>query len=131
MVELADIQAAYYMVAATGVLVAAIYYVLNMRAMQRNSKAALETRQAQLLMNIYERWSKPEFQEAWSDILTWEWKDLDDYMRKYGSNKESNREILLVGSMFEGLSVSKALMCFASCAGLPSRAAPLSAPGKM
>ena len=29
MVELAEIQAAYYMVAATGVLVAAIYYVFT------------------------------------------------------------------------------------------------------
>jgi hypothetical protein len=58
LVELAEIQAAYYIVAATGVLIAAIYYVLNMRAIQRNSKAALETRQAQLLMNIYERWSE-------------------------------------------------------------------------
>ena len=31
MVDLAEIQAAYYMVAATGVLVAAGYYILNMR----------------------------------------------------------------------------------------------------
>ena len=36
MVDLAEIQAAYYMVAATGVLVAAIYYVYNMRAAERN-----------------------------------------------------------------------------------------------
>lgn len=39
MVELAEIQVAYYMVAATGVLIAAAYYVLNMRA-------TLQTRQA-------------------------------------------------------------------------------------
>jgi hypothetical protein len=31
MVELFEIQSAYYMVAATGVLVAAIYYIMNMR----------------------------------------------------------------------------------------------------
>jgi hypothetical protein len=41
MVELAEIQTAYYMVAATGVLIAAIYYIFNMRA-------TLQTRQAQL-----------------------------------------------------------------------------------
>jgi Flp pilus assembly protein TadB len=57
LVDLAEIQAAYYMVAATGVLVAAGYYVLNMRAMQRSSKQTLDTRQAQLLMNLYQRWS--------------------------------------------------------------------------
>ena len=47
MVELAEVQAAYYIVAVMGVLVAAGYYVLDMRAMQRNSKTALETMQAQ------------------------------------------------------------------------------------
>jgi hypothetical protein len=78
MVDLAEIQAAYYMVAATGVLVAAIYYVLNMRATQRNLKANLDTRQAQILMNLYERWSEPEFQNAWRDIQTWEWRDYED-----------------------------------------------------
>jgi hypothetical protein len=31
LVDLAEIQAAYYMLAATGVLVAAIYYIINMR----------------------------------------------------------------------------------------------------
>lgn len=93
------------MVAATGVLVAAVYYVLNMRAMQRNSKAALETRQAQLLMNIYERWSNPEFQDAWTTILSWEWKDFDDFIQKYYSSKESKRTINLVSGLFEGLGV--------------------------
>ena len=44
MVDLAEIQAAYYMVAATGVLVAAVYYILNIRTTQRNMKQTLETR---------------------------------------------------------------------------------------
>ena len=38
MVDLVGIQAAYYMVAATGVLVAAIYYVLNMRNAEKLRK---------------------------------------------------------------------------------------------
>ena len=37
--ELFEIQAAYHMVAATGVLVAAIYYVLNLRISQRRKVA--------------------------------------------------------------------------------------------
>jgi hypothetical protein len=40
MVDLAEIQAAYYMVAATGVLVAAGYYVLNMSARDAEIKIA-------------------------------------------------------------------------------------------
>jgi len=58
MVDLAEIQAAYYMVAATGVLVAAIYYMMTLRTTQRNMKMNLETRQAQLLMSILNRWTE-------------------------------------------------------------------------
>ena len=35
MVDMAQIQTAYYMVAATGVLVAAVYYVMTLRTTQR------------------------------------------------------------------------------------------------
>ena len=45
MVDLADIQAAYYMVAATGVLIAAVFYILNMRA-------TLQTRWATIFNQI-------------------------------------------------------------------------------
>lgn len=38
MVDLAEIQAAYYMVAATGVLVAALFYILNLRLLQKKMK---------------------------------------------------------------------------------------------
>jgi len=95
MVDLTGIQAAYYMIAATGVLVAAIYYVYNMRASQRNSLLALkaqeltlETRQAQLLMSIYQTYSSKEFQTDMEEMVHhWKWKDYDDYMRKYGPFK--------------------------------------------
>jgi len=38
MVSIEEIQAAYYMVAATGVLVAAIFYILNLRMVQKRMK---------------------------------------------------------------------------------------------
>jgi hypothetical protein len=60
MVDLAEIQAAYYMVAATGVLIAAIYYVFNMRATlqvrreaNKTQQQQLETRQMQLMVSIF------------------------------------------------------------------------------
>lgn len=36
MVSVEEIQVAYYMVAATGVLIAAVFYILNLRISQRN-----------------------------------------------------------------------------------------------
>jgi hypothetical protein len=100
MVDLAEIQAAYYMVAATGVLVAAVYYVFNMRA-------TLQTRQAQMLMSLYQKWNEPQFQEAWMDVMTWQWIDYSDFQSKYSraSNPNENSKLILLGSFFEGLGV--------------------------
>jgi hypothetical protein len=39
MVDLAEIQTAYYIVAATGVLVATFYYIMTLRSQQNNIKA--------------------------------------------------------------------------------------------
>ena len=84
MVDLAEIQAAYYMVAATGVLVAAIYYVYNVSVTQRNMKTNLETRQIQLLMDY-----NKELNESFSsmknymDMMSAEWSDFEDYIAKY------------------------------------------------
>jgi hypothetical protein len=44
MVDLAEIQAAYYMVAATGVLVAAIYYVMNLHKPEEPGTNAQDSR---------------------------------------------------------------------------------------
>lgn len=79
-----------------GVCVAAAYYVMTLRITQNNLKANLETRQAQLLMNIYERWAEPEFQDAWLSITKWEWRDYDEFTGKYLNDKESIRIMNLV-----------------------------------
>ena len=101
MVDLAEIQAAYYMVAATGVLVAAIYYVLNM-------KATLQTRQAQLFMQIYDRMSQPELSAVINDIrYNMDWTDADDFWIKYGAetNIEEYSRLASAGNYFKGIGV--------------------------
>jgi len=91
MVTIEEIQAAYYMVAATGVLVAAAFYVLNMRISQKNQEIVLksqeqtlETRQAQLFMQVFQRFNEPDFFDKYTDFLSWKWKDYEDYRSKYG-----------------------------------------------
>jgi hypothetical protein len=86
MVDLAEIQAAYYMVAATGVLVAAAYYVMNIRTTHRNMKTTLDTRQAQLYMAIYQDLTSTETIDKFIKILNMQFKDFDEYERKYGSD---------------------------------------------
>ena len=78
MVDLAEIQAAYYMVAATGVLVAAVYYVLNMRA-------TLQTRQADILQRHVQISASQEFMDAWHDVVfNQKYLNYEEWSRYYG-----------------------------------------------
>lgn len=76
MVTFQDIQAAYFIVAATGVLVAATYYIMNIRAAEKNKKVQLST-------NITERLGSKESMRDFITLMTLPWKDLDDYKTKY------------------------------------------------
>ena len=78
MVSFEEIQAAYYMVAATGVLVAAIYYIQNMKETAKNRRAALTN-------NILQTFLSEEGMSRFLDLLAMQWSDYDDYMRKYDS----------------------------------------------
>ena len=100
MVGLTEIQTAYYMVAATGVLIVAVYYVLNMRV-------TLQTRQAQLFMPIYSTYHSDEYMKAYSEIMRWKWENYDDYINKYGpeSNPEAYIMYRKVFGFFEGVGV--------------------------
>ncbi len=78
MVTIEEIQAAYYMVAATGVLVAAVYYIMNMRAAERNKKVQLST-------SITERLGSKDSMRDFATLVTLKWKDVDEYLKKYES----------------------------------------------
>jgi len=89
MVDLAEIQAAYYMVAATGVLVAAVYYVMTLRTTQRNMKANLETRQAQFMNQISEDLTSLESQRSLFETMNMEWTDWEDFEKRWGTTGEN------------------------------------------
>ena len=111
MVSIEEIQAAYYMVAATGVLVAAGYYVMNIRTNQRNQELMLkaqnqsvETRQLQIFMSIYQTIMSKEFQRDSEEILhRWEWKDIDDYITKYGNHLDSHSNAAYIQRTYDGV----------------------------
>ncbi len=128
MVDLSEIQAAYYMVAATGVLIAAIYYVMNLRISQRNQELSLkaqessaktqelalkaqqqnlETRQAQLFMQIFSRFIEPDFSDKLSQVMSWKWADYDDFIKKYGpkTNPTAWQSEGSIAAFFEGIGI--------------------------
>ncbi|MFH2112712.1 MAG: hypothetical protein ABIJ47_15805 [Candidatus Bathyarchaeota archaeon] len=83
---MAEIQAAYYMVAATGVLIAAIFHVLNMRATRRNMELTLQTRRMGQAENIAQQTRDSQGMRAYFELLNMEWMDYDDFEKKYGSD---------------------------------------------
>jgi len=86
MVDLSLLQSVSYIAGALGVCIAAVFYVLNLRISQRNMKANTETRQFQLLMQL----SAPQFTKegfrTYFEFASMEWKDYDDFEKKYGSD---------------------------------------------
>jgi hypothetical protein len=97
LVSLVEIQAAYYLIAATGVLVAAVYYILNMRA-------TLQTRQAQLFMQLYDRWTFDIGEKFW-DFLEDDFKTAEEYFEKADNDIEFRRRISILSRYHEGVGV--------------------------
>jgi hypothetical protein len=71
---------------------AAFYYINTLRNTRKNQELTLkaqeqarETRQAQLLMQIYEGYRSSEFRVLVEEVINQEWMDYDDFWEKYGA----------------------------------------------
>jgi len=97
MVTMEEIQAAYYMVAATGVLIAAVFYIINM-------KTTIETRQAQLFMQLYDRWTFDIGEKFWNFLDT-DIKSAEEYFDRLKKDKEYSRNASILSRYHEGVGV--------------------------
>ena len=83
MVDIALLQSVSYIAGALGVCVAAIFYVLNLRISQMNVREAERNKKIQLSMSIGDRLGSKEFLRDHGWLWTLDWKDTDDFMKKY------------------------------------------------
>lgn len=69
------------------------------------SRNTIKNRKAQLFMQLYDHFHKTEFMKQNIYIMNLEWKDFDDYWKKYGAvaNPETSSVIHSVGNYFEGV----------------------------
>jgi hypothetical protein len=83
-----------------GIIIAFGYYTLTVQNQNR-------TRQAQLFMQIYNRWTDTDFNENYIEIINREWDDYDDYYRKYGggAHPRETAKQRTIGQYFEGIGV--------------------------
>ena len=81
-VDITEISA---VVAAAGVLIGVVYYVLEIRHQSKMRQAEIETRQADLLLRIYSTFGSEEFQKALAKTFNLDFKDYDEFVKKYYS----------------------------------------------
>ena len=81
------IQIEYLPLVLTGLSITAsiIYYASILRNANKNQKIQQETRNAQIFMQFIDKLHNPELLSNWIKLMRWEWKDLEDFERKYGS----------------------------------------------
>ena len=104
MVDISLLQSVSYMAGALGVCVAAVFYVLNLRISQRNMKTTLETRQAQFLMSLYQRWSDPEYQDNFFfTMFKMSWSDYEDFTKKYPADSIENNKVFTLAAFYKGI----------------------------
>ena len=90
MVDITEISA---VVAAAGVMIGVVYYILEMRHQNK-------VRQTDLIMRLYSTFGSKEFTDAWTRIESTEFKNYDQYLKKYGSGDYAQ-----CATFFEGIGV--------------------------
>mgnify|MGYP002395903582 CR=1 FL=1 len=108
MVDLATLQAVSYMAAAIGVTLAAICYILTLWNTQKNMKMTLETRQAQLFTQIYNRWNSRDVVRAYGLIrYKYQYERMNDFLDQHGQlvDPEAYADFQTLNNFFEGLGV--------------------------
>lgn len=87
------------------VSLAAFYYMSTLRNAQRTQQLQLETRQAQLFMQIYGQWNTMEFGLQYEKSMRMEWTDFDDFNGKYLGDIETYTGWRMMARFFEGIGV--------------------------
>jgi hypothetical protein len=98
MVGITEISA---VVAAAGVLVGVVYYILQIRHQTK-------IRQTDLIMRLYSDYRSKEFREAITTVMNLQFENYDDYVEKYGpwfSDKPGHKAIANIAMFFDGAGV--------------------------
>jgi hypothetical protein len=85
--------------------VGVVYHILTLRNTKRNQALTLETRQAQLFMQVASQSvSDPEFMKAWMRIRQAEWKTYEE-LTEWQKDPQALDDSLRVGGLLENLAV--------------------------
>jgi len=108
MVDMVLLQTVSYLIAAISFAVTCVYYIINLQNTQKNMKMTLETRQAQLFMQLYSQYYNKDWLEALrKTTFDIKFEGLDEWEEKYGptTNPEAYKSMDLLSHYFEGAGV--------------------------
>jgi hypothetical protein len=85
MIEAFTLQTTISLLTLVSLTIGVIYHIMTLNNTRKNQEIQIETRQAQLFMQIYEAYASEETMKMYFELLHFEWDDLADFERKYGS----------------------------------------------
>jgi hypothetical protein len=94
---LVDVQTIGVAVTAASVVIGLIYYIFTART-------TIQTRQAQLFMQLYSKWQDKEFNKSKHFVMTYPIKSYEDYEEIF-RDEEKGTTFRVVGTFLEGLGV--------------------------
>jgi hypothetical protein len=94
------------------VIIGVVNSIQSNKRAELNDQQTLETRQAQLYMQVYNRWNSREMSNAYQQVryvyqIEYEGLSYDEVRSKFGPkvNPEAAANIFMLGTFFEGLGV--------------------------
>ena len=91
------------------VIIGVLSFMKSNRRAEEQRQSEIDTRQAELFMQLYSKWSAPEFRVGLLKMYQhWAWSDFPEFQAKYGA--KANAEDFVAGvvvpaSFYEGIGV--------------------------
>jgi len=102
-----DLQTLLTYLTLISVPVGVIYHIMTLNNTRKTQQLQLETRQASLFQQIYSKFGEPDFIRNESAMMSFQFNDYDDFLKKYGSqaNPEAFTQWMSVVRFYHGVAV--------------------------
>lgn len=105
MVEQVTFQTLFQFLQTVGILVGVFYYIMTIRTNQRNQRMQLETRQAQLFMQLYNRFRDDTRNIDIASFMDADFESYGDFQRLSQTDDDFTQALSALGGFFEGIGV--------------------------
>ena len=98
-----DLQTILTYLTLISVPVGVFYHIMTLNNTRKNQQLQLETRQAQLYMNIINTFNTTDFRKQWHLVESATWTDYNDFHEKYHPGTEELTAVVRHFTFFESI----------------------------